>query len=162
MGTRADFYVREDGQMNWLGSIAWDGYPKGIDQEVLNSQNEKDYLFNLKAFFDKRKDVTLPEQGWPWPWNNSKLTDECYVYEQGVVKRMVEHDGDYKNHKTECVFYRASTYEQHYDDNGLINKEEKWKFCVPDMSEIKNVAKGRQRSGIITICVTSEGKFSVE
>lgn len=42
MGTRADFYVRKDSQMEYLGSIAWDGYPSGIDEAVLRSTDEKE------------------------------------------------------------------------------------------------------------------------
>lgn len=32
MGTRADFYVRQDNQMKWLGSKGYDGYPDGIKE----------------------------------------------------------------------------------------------------------------------------------
>jgi len=30
MGTRADFYVGRGKTAEWLGSIAWDGYPAGL------------------------------------------------------------------------------------------------------------------------------------
>jgi hypothetical protein len=57
MGTRADFYVGRGESAEWLGSIAWDGYPDGID----------------------------PEMGWPWPWDDSGTTDYAYAFEDGAV-----------------------------------------------------------------------------
>ena len=30
MGTRADFYIGKGTDAEWLGSIAWNGYPDGI------------------------------------------------------------------------------------------------------------------------------------
>lgn len=42
MGTRADFYVGRGESAEWLGSIAWDGYPSGIDyQDVLRPADEE-------------------------------------------------------------------------------------------------------------------------
>jgi hypothetical protein len=41
MGTRADFYVGRGGQAEWLGSIAWDGYPSGIDKWVFSVSTEQ-------------------------------------------------------------------------------------------------------------------------
>jgi hypothetical protein len=37
MGTRADFYIAIEGEtphLEWLGSIAFDGYPEGIPPSV--------------------------------------------------------------------------------------------------------------------------------
>lgn len=35
-------------------------------------------------------DATLPEHGWPWPWEDSTLTDFAYTYDGGetLVSRM--------------------------------------------------------------------------
>jgi hypothetical protein len=30
MGTRADFYIGRGTEAEWLGSVAWDGYPGGV------------------------------------------------------------------------------------------------------------------------------------
>lgn len=71
--------------MEWLGSIAWDGYLKGIDREVLEAKTKEQYDIALKEFFKERKDVTLPDEGWPWPWDDSQLTDYSYSFENGKV-----------------------------------------------------------------------------
>ena len=73
MGTRADFYigaVRGD----WLGSIAWDGYPSGIPDAIKLAATEDDY-----------NDATLAEMGWPWPWNDSATTDWAYAWTGTVM-----------------------------------------------------------------------------
>lgn len=65
MGTRADFYVakKENPEnMEWLGSIAWDGY--AID-EVESAKNEEEYRNLLDNFLKNRDDSTFPEMGWP-------------------------------------------------------------------------------------------------
>jgi len=85
MGTRADFYVGRGEKAEWLGSIAWDGYPDGIDPKLLKSETEEDYRYNLKQFFEEREDVTLPENGWPWPWEDSRTTDYAYAFDVGKV-----------------------------------------------------------------------------
>jgi hypothetical protein len=85
MGTRADFYVGRGEKAEWLGSIAWDGYPDGIAQKLLRSKSEEDYRFNLKEFFKERDDATLPEDGWPWPWEDSNTTDYAYAFDGGKV-----------------------------------------------------------------------------
>lgn len=84
MGTRADFYVKNIDGLEWLGSIAWDGYPGGIDRPVLAATTEPEFRTALTAFFDGRDDVTLPERGWPWPWNDSNTSDYGYVFFDGV------------------------------------------------------------------------------
>lgn len=116
MGTRADFYKnREPDKMEWLGSIAWDGYPEGIDREVLEAKTEEQYEIALKEFFNERNDVTLPDEGWPWPWDDSQLTDYSYAFENGKVLASPfghpwfdplekEEDGDNEDDETKMVF----------------------------------------------------------
>ena len=85
MGTRADFYVGRDKQAEWLGSIAWDGYPQGIDRDVLLAETEPQFRSLVDAFFDGRDDVTQPDRGWPWPWDDSQTTDFAYAFDGGRV-----------------------------------------------------------------------------
>lgn len=61
MGTRADFYVRKGGEMEWLGSIPWDGYPDGIAEEILRAQSEKDYKIAVKNEIHTSTENTSPE-----------------------------------------------------------------------------------------------------
>lgn len=84
MGTRADFYIRKQNSMEYMGSIAYDGYE--IDDKVLNSTTEESFRENVKAFLDNRDDSSIPtEHGWPWPWDNSETTDYSYVFIDGKV-----------------------------------------------------------------------------
>ena len=85
MGTRADFYIGRGENAEWLGSIAWDGYPEGIDIDVLRSTSPVTFKANLERFFSTRDDVTLPERGWPWPWEDSRTTDYAYALDDGKV-----------------------------------------------------------------------------
>jgi hypothetical protein len=85
MGTRADFYVGRGETAEWLGSIAWDGYPNGIDTDVLKATTEEDYRGAVTVFLGSRNDSTLPERGWPWPWEDSRTTDYAYAFDEKKV-----------------------------------------------------------------------------
>ena len=85
MGTRADFYVGRGDDMQWIGSIAWDGYPDGIKSEILTTANEDEFRAEVLAFIASRDDGTKPEMGWPWPWNTSSTTDYAYAFDGGEV-----------------------------------------------------------------------------
>lgn len=60
VGTRADFYIGRGETAEWIGSIAFDGYPEGVDDAVLTAKNEADYRAAVKDFFATRDDATLP------------------------------------------------------------------------------------------------------
>lgn len=84
MGTRADFYIGRGLRAEWIGSIAWDGYPNNEDLgDVIRARSEAKFRRSVKAL-ETRNDFTSPSQGWPWPWENSHLTDYAYAYEEGV------------------------------------------------------------------------------
>lgn len=85
MGTRADFYVGRGDQAEWLGSIAWDGYPDGVPMDVRWANTEEEYRAAVAAFFADRNDVTLPKDGWPWSWEDSRTTDCAYAFDGGQV-----------------------------------------------------------------------------
>lgn len=99
MGTRADFYVAKPDGLEWLGSIAWDGYE--IDHVSL-APTEDQFRQSVAEFFAGRNDVTLPERGWPWPWNDSRLTDYAYVFVDG----------------TGVVYRAGDKYHQEFPDDG--------------------------------------------
>ena len=85
MGTRADFYVGRVGG-EWLGSIAHDGRPDNVQAAIGKSAETEDtWRASIAKCFGKRQSFTLPEQGWPWPWKNSRTTDYGYAWENGVV-----------------------------------------------------------------------------
>lgn len=99
MGTRADFYIGRGKKAKWIGSIAWDGYPAGLmpgsttvtDKKdipktpVLAAKTGKDFRKAVTELLKSREDGTFPEQGWPWPWENSDTTDYAYAFDDGQV-----------------------------------------------------------------------------
>jgi hypothetical protein len=96
MGTRADFYVGRGEKAEWIGSIAWDGYPTGLtpsstlasnpqELPIFAARTEEEFKKAVSEFFEPRDDVTLPERGWPWPWDDSHTTDYAYMFENGQV-----------------------------------------------------------------------------
>ena len=92
MGTRADFYIKVGKnlvQKDWIGSIAWDGYPEGIDKTVLEAGTINQFKKACLDFFSKRDDYTKPEEGWPWPWDTSATTDYAYVYDNSISKVLI-------------------------------------------------------------------------
>lgn len=130
MGTRADFYVKKENQMTWLGSIGWDGYPDGINSEVFEATTEEEFKEKINAFFSERDDVSLPANGWPWPWNDSSTTDYAYIFENNKVMGSCFGAGVFDPLKNE-------------DDEGELPE-------FPNMSNLKNVAFGK-KSGLIVI-----------
>lgn len=152
MGTRADFYVRKDEEMAWLGSIAWDGHIDSIPTEILNSKKEPDFKNAVHNELSGRDDGTFPEMGWPWPWPCSKLTDKTYVFDCKSKQVWSDFDmvGDFHDYTTPLLFCKIGT--KYYDsekDEHITPKEAK-KWLVPNMKHLKNVAEGK-RSGLIVI-----------
>ncbi len=85
MATRGDFYVGRGPHAEWLGSIAFDAYPSDSDlQAVIAADSESAYRAAVGALA-VRDDFTRPEQGWPWPWNDSSTTDVAYAFDEGRV-----------------------------------------------------------------------------
>lgn len=85
MGTRADFYDGKGTGAEWLGSIAWDGYPSVLDEMVMLAKDSVGWREKVSALLAARDDATVPCQGWPWPWDNSGTTDYAYAFENGKV-----------------------------------------------------------------------------
>lgn len=132
MGTRADFYIGRGQGSEWIGSVAWDGYPGGIDDAVLNSLTQEDFKYNLSKMAERRDDFTSPENGWPWPWNDSGTTDYSYALDEGVVW--------------------ASCFGSEWFDplNDMPEDLQEDKAIFPDMIKISKPTFGK-RSGVMLI-----------
>jgi hypothetical protein len=85
MGTRADFYVGVGETAEWIGSVAWDGYEWAEDKssDIAKACTESEYRDAVKKMFSGRDDASTPQTGWPWPWDNSSLTDYVYYFKDG-------------------------------------------------------------------------------
>ena len=134
MGTRADFYAGTDPEtMEWLGSIAWDGYDDDIPESILDATSEADYRAAVAAELAGRRDGTTPADGWPWPWADSRTTDYSYSWDP-IAQRCMASDWG-----TE---WRIPRTKQPDEDRA----EMRW----PDMSSRKAVTLG-ERSGLIVV-----------
>jgi hypothetical protein len=85
MGTRADFYVGRGKDAEWLGSIAMDGYPfePGHPISLLAITDRAKYRRAVRKILREVSHATTPDQGWPWPWENSQTTDYAYAFDVG-------------------------------------------------------------------------------
>ena len=116
MGTRADFWVRDKlHKMTWIGSIAYDGYPEGIEDNILKSKTAPAFTKNVHTFMTARMkpcntckgtgndptgkhsicidcpamDATFTHEGWPWPWETSETTDYAYIFDMELKKVLI-------------------------------------------------------------------------
>lgn len=145
MGTRADFYAGKGATAEWLGSVALDGYRKGIDSQILNCQSEAAYRHAVAIFIAGRNDGTKPELGWPWPWETSATSDCSYWFFDG---RCWDAIGSPEA-------YAPCDLPELIDDGEEVYRN--WhakleRIEFPDMSARKNVTLG-PRSGMIIIGV---------
>ena len=89
MGTRADFYIGIDENSEWLGSIAYDGFPDkwGHPYTLLRVKTEKTYRKRVNEIIKDNieEGAVFPEDGWPWPWDDSSTTDYSYYFHNGRV-----------------------------------------------------------------------------
>ena len=137
MGTRADFYVGRGPNAEWLGSIAWDGYPDGIDDSVLKAASEGAYRAAVTTFLADREDASLPSDGWPWPWDDSGTTDYAYAFEN-------------------CAVVASCFGARWHDPNAERTEEEedaddKFPATFPNMSDRKRRPIFGKHSGVIVV-----------
>lgn len=154
MGTRADFYVGRGLNAEWLGSIAWDGYDiAGFKIEL--AKTEKTYRKRVAAFLASRDDATLPEMGWPWPWEDSTLTDEVYAFDKGEFwnARGYPESRWYKVKNGDTERFRGDADEQ---PRRYAKWQAKHELAVfPNMKDKTNLTLGK-RSGLIVVTAQSQ------
>lgn len=145
MGTRADFYVGKGKGAEWLGSIAYDGYPDGNTAEYLvnGASTEEEYRERVLAMIEALDHGTKPEQGWPWPWDDSSTSDYAYTW-CGEDERVEVTDSAFP-------WWPAQNLHDHGGGEYEYGKAYKEGSVVfPDMTERKNVTLG-QRSGMLVL-----------
>lgn len=127
MGTRADFYIfKEDHKLEWVGSVANDGYPDNEDlTSILKAVSLGDFLTHVEALLEQTPSATSPEDGWPWPWEDSGTTDYAYVFMDGATHFEVAPD----------VWVRSVSYKPEF----------------PTMDRNNYAKAGTKRSGIMLV-----------
>jgi hypothetical protein len=78
--TKADFYTGYEKMAEWLGSIYRDGMPDRIGEDIIFSVTIAQYERRVKTMLVKKKDSVLPGDGWPWLWDDSRMTDFSYFF----------------------------------------------------------------------------------
>jgi hypothetical protein len=80
----ADFYTydveRKNGSLVWLGSVKRYGSPFLLSAEVLIQNNTECFEIELDEFLSFHPFGVKPQDGWPWDWNDSRMTDYNYIY----------------------------------------------------------------------------------
>ena len=148
MGTRADYYVGRGPNAEWLGSTAWDGYPEkpGLRESapaVLDARTEDEFRKAVADMLAKRDDATTPDQGWPWPWNDSATTDYAYAFDGDKVYYTIGYQPEY--------WWPADTPAPAEDADDYPEILKTLTVAVhPDMSARKAVTLG-DRSGTIVL-----------
>lgn len=145
MGTRADFYIGRGQAAEWLGSIAYDGAPDSHvkDYRIVDATTEQEMRERVARLLTNDISATKPEQGWPWAWANSSVTDFAYAFDAGRVYASMFgsawfNPSDYENADWEVP-----------DDEGV-------KF--PDMTEKSNFVENGPRSGFLLMYVPNKRK----
>ena len=101
MGTRAQFFINDPQDKNkreWLGCVAWDGYPDGDIGEVLDwALSEEQFRERVAEIKQKRDDFCDPEKmDFPFPWKDDLFLTDCTYYwddESNEVKFTYYHRG---------------------------------------------------------------------
>jgi hypothetical protein len=138
VGTRADFYVGRGKHAEWLGSIAYDGYPEHpLLVELAQAIDESDFRRRVDERLRARDDGTSPDLGWPWPWEDSRTTDYAYSFHEGAVRISNYGRG------WETFGERAA---RHVDERELDDP----KLEFRDMRDRQNVTLG-PRSGVLVL-----------
>lgn len=155
MGTRADFYVGRGADAEWVGSVAFDGYPDNGDYTFIwASADERDFRGAVGAVIAARDDGTFPEHGWPWPWEDSHTTDWAYAFDGGAVWASA-----FGRPWIKVADYLAldadgrGAYEERPDGAGEAP-------VFPDMTAVQKVNFGR-RSGVTRINFAADGRVEV-
>ncbi len=146
MGTRADFYVGRGENMEWIGSVAWDGYPNGFaGTGILGANSEENFRSALSALAADRSDFTSPEMGWPWPWSDSFTTDFAYAFDGDRVYVSRESDAH-------CDWVEAAQFdrEEEMDYDTIQTLPSCGPLAYPDMKAVQNVDFGA-RSGLMIL-----------
>lgn len=138
MGTRADFYVGLGEKAEWLGSIAWYGYPENNKlHPALHCKTEAEFRAEVEKLAQTTDDFTRPEMGWPWPWENSQTTDFAYAFNDDKVQ-------------ASCF---GSSWFDPFDKNPSTERKQ---ATFPDMTDRQKVDMCGPRSGIMVLTVNTE------
>jgi len=82
MGTRAQFFVGDPLDIEnrqWLGAVAWDGYPDGdIGDHLEGVTTEDGFRLAISLISSERRDFCDPSaHSFPFPWTDDLFLTDC-------------------------------------------------------------------------------------
>ncbi len=91
MGTRADFYIGIGKDAEWIGSSGYDGHCDhnfGVgrhfaDLDVVETCTKQQYERAVEKWLGD--DGIYPASGWPWPWDDSSISDHAYAWHKKQI-----------------------------------------------------------------------------
>jgi hypothetical protein len=105
MGTSADFYIGTGKRAQFLGSVGIDGYPRGIDRNVLKARTADDFRSAVSAMLLDGRSAYVPTHADP-DIDSEVRVDDAYGGPFGVVPRSRLHRATGSEHFT-YVFERG-------------------------------------------------------
>ena len=141
MANKADFYVGRGPTAEWVGSIAWDGYRDGIPGMIREAKTENEFREAVTVFLGGRADAVLPENGWPWPWDDSRATNYAYAFKDGKVCGSCHGSSWWDARKEEPEHTKLKRGVARFPDMSLAKKM----TSSPDGGGILFVEKGAKR-----------------
>jgi hypothetical protein len=119
-----------------------DGYLGSCTRKIVTAQTQEDFELHVAERIAE-DDGTRPEQGWPWPWEDSCTTDYAYAFDEGRV--FIARFGHTWRTLAEQEAFEASD-----EDEPLSER------CVfPNMKDRQRVTYG-PRSGLIVMGIPRE------
>lgn len=106
--TRADFYIKEGDKYTYLG-----GNSNNYDGEFEKATNAFDFENAVEELLNEENDSidNYADQLLPWPWKNSKLTCEVFIFEVTKPKFW-----QFWKRKDSGILYRKACVSYNYDD----------------------------------------------
>lgn len=134
MATRADFYVLDvENQFKFVGSTVNEYYG-----DFEKATNLNDYLKSVKEILKENQSI---EGKWYWPWKNSNISDEVFVFKltpsffnknKGVLLTKV-HVKDCPDTHLDFIKYTDRGNEVYHDEAGYYDKKYTERYLLPIM-----------------------------
>lgn len=88
MGISADFYIKNNNKLEWLGRINSYGHPDNIPQKLIKSKNKNEFRKEANELLKDDPCAWLPEGGfflWPLSHTDDNSANFTYVFERDSV-----------------------------------------------------------------------------
>jgi hypothetical protein len=90
MSTKADFYILDGDNIQWLGSLYRGGDPESIPTDILIQVSRVMFEEMLFEHLEENDGIT---DEWPWMWADGRATDYSYFYHTGKGKVLMSVNG---------------------------------------------------------------------